>query len=208
MVDLVIHPRTMALINIDMQNIFVEGYPISAPNGLQLLNRINHLTNVCRKHGVLVIHVAHKLRADDSNMGVLADVVPTIRSERLLSDGEKSADLHEKLDIQRTDVILTKPRIDAFVGTDLELILRKNRIENVMVSGVSTSVCCDTTARHGALLDFNVIMLRDGTGTGGLAGFTADQVQQFTCDHFASNFGWVATVGEMMSRIESVGGDS
>ena len=52
-------PGKMALINVDLQNLFVEGYPLSAPDGLELLDRINHLSNVCRNAGILVIHAMH-----------------------------------------------------------------------------------------------------------------------------------------------------
>ena len=51
-------PERTALINIDLQNCFADGYASSAPDGLGLLDRINRLAAVCRAANVLVIHTS------------------------------------------------------------------------------------------------------------------------------------------------------
>ena len=56
MVDFAVVPERTALINVDLQNCFVQGYPISAPDGLAVLDRINRLAAACRAAGILVIH--------------------------------------------------------------------------------------------------------------------------------------------------------
>jgi ureidoacrylate peracid hydrolase len=48
MVDFQVVPGCTALLNIDMQNCFVEGYGISAPDGLSVLESVNRLANLCR----------------------------------------------------------------------------------------------------------------------------------------------------------------
>jgi len=73
MVDFKVVPRRTALVNVDMQNCFVEGSPISATDGLAVLDRINRLSTVCREAGILVIHTSFVLRPDGSNMGVLGE---------------------------------------------------------------------------------------------------------------------------------------
>ncbi len=75
MTDFPVDPARMALVNVDMQNCFVEGYPMSAPDGPQLLEPINRMARACRENGILVIHTAHNLRADGSNIGVLAETL-------------------------------------------------------------------------------------------------------------------------------------
>jgi len=52
MVDFAVVPERTALINVDLQNCFVQGYPISAPDGLVVLDRINRLAAVCRAAGI------------------------------------------------------------------------------------------------------------------------------------------------------------
>jgi nicotinamidase-related amidase len=51
MVDFAVNPRKLALVNVDLQNVFVEGTPISPPDGPALVARVNELAAVCRKAG-------------------------------------------------------------------------------------------------------------------------------------------------------------
>ena len=203
MVDFLINPEKTALITIDFQNLFVEGYDIAAPAAVEAIDQTNALAQRCRERGIAVIHIAHQLRPDHSNVGVLADVVPTIRSERLLTGGETSADFHAALEIQDSDWVIIKPRIGAFSGSDLELTLRARGIDTLILAGVATGVCVDTTARQAALMDFKTIMLSDGTATSGMAGYSAEELQEMTLAIFNMNFGWVATVQDMIDKIEA-----
>jgi len=79
MVDFAVVPERTALVNVDMQNCFVHDSPISAPDGLVVLERINRLAAECRGVGILVVHVSHVLRPDGSNTGVLGELAPILR---------------------------------------------------------------------------------------------------------------------------------
>ncbi len=68
------------------------------------------------------------------------------------------------LEPQGNDCIVTKHRYSAFVGTDLNLILRSKGIENILVTGVATNVCVETTARDGYNRDYNVFFVEDCCG--------------------------------------------
>jgi ureidoacrylate peracid hydrolase len=61
------------------------------------------------------------------------------------------------------DVVLKKPKYSAFVSTALDGILRANRIETLIVTGVATNVCVESTARHAFMLDYHVVVPRDLT---------------------------------------------
>jgi len=74
MVDSPVHPRKGALVNVDLQNVFVEGTPVSPPDGLDVVARLNKLAAACRRAGVLVIHTAHVTRPDGSNVGVMGEL--------------------------------------------------------------------------------------------------------------------------------------
>jgi ureidoacrylate peracid hydrolase len=65
---------------------------------------------------------------------------------------------------QTSDFIATKHRFSGFVGTDLNLVLRTQRIETLLMTGVATNVCVETTARDGFNLDFNIIFVEDCCG--------------------------------------------
>jgi ureidoacrylate peracid hydrolase len=61
--------------------------------------------------------------------------------------------------------VVTKHRYGAFEGTDLDLVLRSNGIRTVIMTGVATNVCVETTARQAFLRDYYVVFTRDGTAT-------------------------------------------
>ena len=201
MVDFAVVPPRTALINVDMQNCFVHGSPISAPDGLELEARINRLSAACRRAGILVIHTCIVLRPDGSNRGVLDNFSPPVK-QGILNKGSDSAALHPGLVVEPTDVLLDKPRFGAFYGTDLELILRSRRIDTVIVSGVSTNVCCETTAREAAVRDFQVFFLSDGTATADMGALSAAELQKATCATLGFLFAQVLTVDEMIRKIE------
>jgi len=64
MVDFAVVPERTALVNVDMQNCFVQSSPFSAPDGPVVLGRINRLAAACRAAGILVIHASHVLRTE------------------------------------------------------------------------------------------------------------------------------------------------
>jgi ureidoacrylate peracid hydrolase len=194
-----IEPTRTALLNVDMQNCFVEGYPVSAPGGRALLDRINELTEACRAAGVLVVHARHVLRPDGSNAGILAEIPPVAAG--MINKGSPSAEFHSNLTMQDADIVLEKPRFGCFHGTDLELLLRSKGIDTVIISGISTNVCCETTAREAAVRDFRVIFLSDGTATFGIGDLSADEIQKASCTTVGFVFGRLATIDDVLGAL-------
>ena len=200
MPSLTVDPARTALVNVDMQNCFVEGSPVSAPGGRALLDRINELAAACRAAGVLVVHARHVLRPDGSNAGLLAEI-PVV-AEGIINKGSPSAEFHSSLVIEDRDVLLEKPRFGCFHGTDLELLLRSRGVDTVIVSGISTNVCCETTAREAAVRDFRVIFLSDGTATFGIGDLTAEDIQKAACTTVGFVFGRLATIDEVLAALK------
>ncbi|GAB3757646.1 cysteine hydrolase family protein [Microlunatus parietis] len=199
MADFTVVPDRTALINVDMQNCFVEGYPSSAPDGPATLARVNGLAEVCRAAGILVVHTSHVLRRDGSNVGVLGEINPLVLG--MLTEGSESAALHPDLVIDDRDVLLEKPRHGAFQSTDLDLILHARGVDTVIISGFATSVCCETTAREAVARDFRVLFLSDGTATADMPGATAAELQKATLATLGFLFAEVLTVAELTRKI-------
>jgi len=200
MVDFAVVPERTALVNVDMQNCFVEGSPISAADGLAVLDRINRFAAVCRTASILVIHTSHVLRPDGSNMGVLGEMAPPVK-EGIVNKGAESAALHKGLVVDARDILLDKPRFGAFHGTDLELILRTRGIDTVIISGIATNVCCETTAREAMVRDFHVFFLSDGTATSAMGNASAAELQKATLATLGFLFAQVLTIDEMSRKI-------
>jgi len=201
MVDFALKPNRTALVNIDFQNCFVEG-AIAAAHSLEVLERVNQLGEVCRKRGVLVIHALTALRPDGSNLGVMGEIIPQVR-DGMITDGSPSAELHQNLLVEDGDIVLKKVRFGAFHGTDLELILRTKGIDSLIISGLDTNICCDTTAREANVRDFRVFFLSDGTSTYGIGDLSAEEIQRVTCATLGMVFAQVLSVAEMIRKIKN-----
>jgi nicotinamidase-related amidase len=201
MVDFAVVPQRTALVNVDMQNCFVHGSPLSAPGGLNVLDRINRVAAACRAAGILVIHASHVLRPDGSNTGVLGEIAPIVR-RGIIMRGSESAALHQGLVVDPRDILLEKPRFGAFYSTDLELILRSRGIDSVIITGISTNVCCETTAREATVRDFRVFFLSDGTANSDIGEVSAAELKRATCATLGRMFAQVLTVEEMIHKIQ------
>ena len=198
MAEFVVVPDRMALLSIDLQNCFVEG---SAPRGLEVLGRVNRLAVACRSAGIPVFHVRHALALDDDFgvLGVLGEMFPGV--EEMLDRDSVTAALHPALVIDERDVLLEKPHFGAFHGTNLDQQLRARGIDTVVVAGIETNVCCETTAREAMVRDFRVLFMSDGTTTGGVPGLSVEEVQTASLATVGMFFAQVLTVDEMIDRI-------
>lgn len=205
MSDFQIDPARTALINVDMQRCFVEGSPLASPDGLALAERVNRLSAACREAGSTVVHTRGWLRRDGSNLGIVGELVPPF-IYNLYTEGAPTAEIHDAVVVEARDVILDKPRYGAFTGTALDGILRAKGIEAIIVSGIATNICCETTAREASQLDFRVFFLSDGTATSEMNGVPADVLQRATCASLGQVFAQIATVEEMIGKIQSAAG--
>jgi ureidoacrylate peracid hydrolase len=96
------------------------------------------------------------------------------------------------------DCTVTKHRYSAFIGTDLDLILRSKGIENILVTGVATNVCVESTARDGYHRDYNVILIEDCCGAYDKAEHAA------TLNNIGKFFGTVITSETLIATLEKI----
>jgi len=146
-----------ALLVIDCQNYFVE---IPKPDGAPILPGINRLIGKFRGAGMPVIFTRHMHKSDMTDLGMLGEWW-----DECIIEGTNESELHESLGVQPDDIVIRKNRYNAFHGTDLEEILKENRIRDVVISGVMTNLCCETTARDAFVRDYRVWFVADATGT-------------------------------------------
>ena len=203
--DVAVDPGRTALVIVDMQNCFVADSPVSAPLGPEVATRLNRLAGACRESGITVIWTRHVVRRDGSNVGLLGEKIPAV-AHGVINEGAPTAALHELMDVRSGDVVLEKPRFGSFYGTDLEVILRSSGIDTIIVGGINTNVCVDTTAREAAVREFRVLFLSDGTANfdlpdGGLGAASAEELQRAACAVMAFGFADVVTVDEVLDRI-------
>jgi nicotinamidase-related amidase len=153
-----ITPHTTALLVIDMERDFIDpGAVQETPGGRALVPTINGLTAWARRHGAPVIFTQEMHRRDRSDYGIELEFDPVHCLE-----GTAGCELVAGLDVGPQDHrILNKRRYDSFFGTDLDLLLRARRIENLICCGVTTHVCVMSTVFTARHLDYRVLVPRD-----------------------------------------------
>jgi ureidoacrylate peracid hydrolase len=202
MPDFPLVPAKTALLNVDLQRCFVEDTPLASPDGPELVEKINALIRTCRETGALVVHTRGWMARDGSNHGVMAELVPPFLVD-LYTEGTPAAELHDALDVAADDLIVNKTRYGAFHGTDLAQQLRQRGIDTVIVSGIATNICCETTAREASQHDFRVVFLSDGTATKDMNGVSAQDLQRATLASIGMVFAQIATISEVGDKLRT-----
>lgn len=163
-------PAATALLVIDMQATFVaEGAPAEVPKSRDICDNINALAAASRDLGVKVIWVTHANTGDGTASdwaGFFDNFVAEDVRERTIASlrpGGEGQRVWHALEVGDDDLTIQKNRYSALIpgSSSLERILRGYGIENVLVAGTKTNVCCEATARDAMMLDFNVVMVSD-----------------------------------------------
>jgi isochorismate hydrolase len=83
----------------------------------------------------------------------------------VLYEDDQLSEISPALTPEPGEHVLRKSRYSAFIGTDLEGRLRSLDIERILITGVMTHLCCETTARDAFMRDFDVFIVIDGTAS-------------------------------------------
>lgn len=84
-----------------------------------------------------------------------------VKDHGLLAAGREGLDIHRAVAPRFGDVIVTKHRVSAFAGTDLDMILRANSIETLVLTGVTTSGVVQSTLCHAFDADYSLVVAAD-----------------------------------------------
>src|SRR5262245_31249230 len=212
--ELEFDPKRSALLIIDMQRDFVlpGGFGEALGNDVTQLQKTIAPTKAilegARTAGMLVIHTREGHRAD------LSDCPPSklVRGRgktrigdlgpmgRILVRGEIGHDIVPDLYPVAGEVVIDKPGKGAFYATDLELILRNRGIKTLLVCGVTTEVCVNTTVREANDRGYRCIVLSDCCASyfpefhqAGLAMIKAQ----------GGIFGWVTPSPKVLAALDS-----
>jgi len=177
--ELEFDPKSTALLIIDMQRDFVMpgGFGEALGNDVTPLQATidptKRVLEAARKKGMLVIHTREGHRPD------LTDCPPTklVRGRgktrigdpgpmgRILVRGEIGHDIVPELYPAPGEPVIDKPGKGAFYATDLELILRDRGIKTLIVCGVTTEVCVNTSVREANDRGYECVVLSDCVGS-------------------------------------------
>ncbi len=182
-------PVHSALLVLDMQSYFLD--PAShayIPSAVAILPGIRALVRAYRRKRLPLVFTRHVNTLQDAGM------MSVWWRDRISLDSPLSQ-ITPELDVADSPVIL-KTQYDAFYKTDLEAILLQAGVVRVLICGVMTHLCCETTARSAFGRDFEVFFLVDGTAT-----YNRD-FHQASLLNLAHGFASLLLTGEALAALE------
>jgi ureidoacrylate peracid hydrolase len=201
-----IDPRKTALIVVDMQNVFlVDGQPAASQNTRDIISNVNLLATEGRKLGIKVVWTLHTIAK-----GSVTTQSPTYavwpgnnpnRSAQFMeacTPGHFGHELHKDMQVQPEDAIVRKSKFSAFIpgSSDLQSRLQAHGIDTLIVTGVATNVCCESTTRDAMMLDYKVHFISDATAT------KTDEEHNASLAQISIFFADVRTTAEVLTLIK------
>lgn len=155
---------------IDLQNGYMApGAAVEIPIAREIVPNVNEISAAVRAAGGINVFVQYTTREEDiANWSVwyshFHDASSQDMMRKAFAPNSPSWNLWPGLDVSDEDVKVEKSRFSAFVpGTcELHSILKARNIETVIITGVATNCCCESTARDAMQLNYKVIVVADG----------------------------------------------
>lgn len=147
-----------ALLIVDVQNgMFQEGEEVF--QGDRLIQNLNDLLIRARSMEIPIFYVQHNETAG-----------------KQLEHGTNSWEIHSSITPKSEDIIIQKTTPDSFFNTSLEQELKKQEIEHLIIAGIQTEVCVDTTCRRAFSMGYKVTLVSDTHSTWDSKELTAEQI--------------------------------
>ena len=163
-----------ALILIDMQKDLVcdgficdlAGRDLSATRSV--IPKMERLLEAARLNGALVCHVGFWTLPEnrsDSGPWLAQRRRSTYSSDKLCIADTEGAEFIDELSPEAGELVIHKHRYSGFKGTDLDMTLRARGIKSIIVTGVSTNVCVESTLRDGFEIGYYAAIVEDATAS-------------------------------------------
>ncbi|GMJ13003.1 nicotinamidase 2 [Hibiscus trionum] len=182
------NPKAAALLVIDMQNYF------SSMAGPILTNAIATIT-LCRQASIPVFFTrhCHKSPADYGMLGEWWD-------NDLVFDGTLDSELIPEIGrLSKPEEVIEKNTYSAFENTRLQEMLAERGVEEVIITGVMTNLCCETTARAAFVKGYRVFFSTDATAT------SDSELQEASLKNMANGFAYLVDCKRLQQGISGNG---
>lgn len=167
----VLDPAHSCLLVIDMQNDLVSDDGAYAKRGedaslvRDAVEPVRELLDAARSAGVLVVYTQNTTlpdgRSDSPAWLYFKNYSRPELGGQYTLEGTWGHEIIPQLTPHEGEVVVRKHRSDAFVGTDLDLILRSQGVNTVVTAGIVTNGCVESTVRHAAFLDYYSVVVED-----------------------------------------------
>ena len=194
--------KSTALVVVDMQIYFMgEGQPSECPIAREIVPNVNLLANTtCRAGGIVIWIQTHSGPESKEFWSAYYDrMTPENGEKRVtgMSPGGSGFDLWPELDVQDEDKVVPKTRYSAFIPapSKLDAVLKEYEIDTLLITGVSTCTCCESTARDGMMLNYRTMMISDGCAA------PDDDLHNNSINQFYLQFGDVQSTEEVVALL-------
>jgi len=160
-------PKHTALIVVDMQNDFVHekgafqrfGFDISLVR--EAVPRVAKVLKAARNAGVLIIHT-RMINDVDLNPPSWITFWGRDTPKMVTGEGSWGAKFFKGLEPRQGEIVLTKYTYGAFIGTNLETILKNHGVKTVVVVGTGPNICLGDTVHQAFALGYHVVVPKEG----------------------------------------------
>jgi nicotinamidase-related amidase len=149
---------TTVLLVMDVQRAIVERFD-GEPD---YLPRLSRSISAARAAGIPVIYVVVGFRPGHPEISARNRTFPALASSGRFAAGDPLAEIHPAVAPADGDLVVTKRRVSAFTGSDLEVLLRGLDAGTLVLTGIATSGVVLSTLRQAADLDYRLTVLADG----------------------------------------------
>lgn len=193
-IDLSLDPAQTAVLSMDMQagivGIYVKDQAAFTQRAAEVLRR-------SRERGMTVVHVQVGFRPGFPEIGtrnrLFASIKNSVEHQRLFQ-GE-AGEIHPAVAPVGEDIVITKHRVSAFTGTDLEMILRAREIDTLVLFGIATSGVVLSTLLAGADSDYRIVVVKDCCAD------QDEEVHAALLERFFPRRGTVVTAAEFLDGL-------
>ncbi|MGH8212023.1 MAG: isochorismatase family cysteine hydrolase [Rhodanobacteraceae bacterium] len=155
-------PQSTAVLCMDFQTGIVQNF--AGEESEALLERTAALLDVARAAKARVGYVKVGFRPGYPEVSPNNQSFSTIRSTGRFEGDAPGAEIHPRVAPLEGEFVVTKHRVGAFHGTDLDMILRANGIDTLVLAGIATSGVVLSTVRHAADADYRIVVVADCCG--------------------------------------------
>ncbi len=194
---LVLVPKQAALLVIDMQNDFLNPRSVAyTANAEEIIPNLKKLIINARIYKIPVIFTAHCHQDPQIDGGMTAKWWPEIRDKKTLVAGSKGSEIIEELKPLPNEKIIYKHRYSAFYNTDLEIYLRGLKVSDLIISGIMTGICVESTVRDAFFRDYRIFVVSDATAAG------EQELHINSLKIMAYAFAYITTTDEILAMLK------
>lgn len=149
--------KNTALLIMDVQNATIT----RLKDEKAYLDRLSNVIKIARENQLYVIYVVVGFREGFPEVSKNNKSFSTLKNGAMQMDKKESVEIPMSVSPLPEDILITKRRVSAFTGSDLEVVLRSLEVKHIILTGISTSGVVLSTLREAADKDYQISVISD-----------------------------------------------